>query len=97
VPGKSPKPYLGGLGPANLIRERAKRMTFSLREKFEGAKQFLREVKTELKKVTWPSRKDALAGTAVVLVAVFIIALFLGIVDSGLSGLIRWVLQKAGS
>jgi preprotein translocase subunit SecE len=72
-------------------------MTFSLREKFEGAKQFLREVKTELKKVTWPARKDALAGTAVVLVAVFVIALFLGIVDSGLSGFIRWVLQKAGS
>ena len=72
-------------------------MTFPLSEKFEGAKQFLREVKTELKKVTWPSRKDALAGTAVVLVAVFIIALFLGIVDSGLSNLIRELLKKAVS
>jgi len=72
-------------------------MEFSAKEKLEGAKQFLREVKTELKKVTWPSRKDALAGTAVVLVAVFVIALFLGIVDSGLSNLIRWVLQRAGS
>jgi len=78
-------------------RERVKRMEFSAKEKLEGAKQFLREVKTELKKVTWPSRKDALAGTAVVLVAVFVIALFLGIVDSGLSNLIRWVLQRAGS
>jgi len=77
--------------------ERVKRMEFSAKEKLEGAKQFLREVKTELKKVTWPSRKDALAGTAVVLVAVFVIALFLGIVDSGLSNLIRWVLQRAGS
>jgi preprotein translocase subunit SecE len=72
-------------------------MEFSIREKFEGAKQFLREVKTELKKVTWPSRKDTLSGTAVVLVAVFIIALFLGIVDSGLSNLIKWVLKWAVS
>jgi preprotein translocase subunit SecE len=77
--------------------ERVERMAFSFREKFEGAKQFLREVKTELKKVTWPSRRDALAGTAVVLVAVFIIALFLGIVDSGLSSLIRELLKRAGS
>jgi preprotein translocase subunit SecE len=72
-------------------------MEFSIREKFEGAKHFLREVKTELKKVTWPSRKDTLSGTAVVLVAVFIIALFLGIVDSGLSNLIKWVLKWAVS
>ena len=72
-------------------------MEFSIKEKFEAAKQFLREVKTELKKVTWPSRKDTLAGTLVVLVAVFIIAIFLGIVDSGLSNLIKELLKKAAS
>ena len=72
-------------------------MEFSIKEKFESAKQFLREVKTELKKVTWPSRKDTLSGTIVVLVAVFIIAIFLGIVDSGLSNLIKELLKKAGS
>lgn len=66
-------------------------------EKFEGAKRFLREVKTELKKVTWPARKDALAGTGVVLIAVFIIAFFLGIVDSGLSNLVRTLLKRAVS
>ena len=72
-------------------------MAFLIRSKFEGAKQFLREVKTELKKVTWPSRKDTLSGTAVVLVAVFIIALFLGLVDSGLSSLIKELLKRATS
>jgi len=72
-------------------------MPFSIREKYEGTIQFLREVKTELKKVTWPTRKDTLAGTVVVLVAVFIIALFLGIVDSGLSALVRELLKKAVS
>ncbi len=71
-------------------------MSFSLRSTFEDGKQFLREVKTELKKVTWPSRKDTLSGTAIVLVAVFIIATFLGIVDSGLSSLIKMFLKGAG-
>ena len=72
-------------------------MAFSIREKFEEAKQFLREVKTELKKVTWPAKKDTLSATGVVLVAVFIVALFLGIVDSGLSNLIKELLKRATS
>jgi preprotein translocase SecE subunit len=80
----------------HVVSER-NQMPFSLRSTFEDAKQFLREVKTELKKVTWPSRKDALSGTAIVLVAVFIIATFLGIVDSGLSNLIKIFLGRAGS
>ncbi|BBO85530.1 preprotein translocase subunit SecE [Desulfosarcina ovata] len=55
--------------------------------------QFLREVKVELKKVTWPSKKQTMGSTVVVLVIVTIISLFLGVVDAGLSGLIRAVLQ----
>jgi preprotein translocase subunit SecE len=55
--------------------------------------QFLREVKMELKKVTWPSRKQTLGSTAVVLILVSIIAFFLGAVDIGLSSLVRVVLQ----
>jgi preprotein translocase subunit SecE len=72
-------------------------MEFPIKEKFEAAIQFLREVRTELKKVTWPPRKDTLSGTLVVLVAVFIIAIFLGIVDSGLSNLIKQLLKRAVS
>ena len=55
--------------------------------------QFLREVKVELKKVTWPSRKQTIGSTVVVIVLVIVIALFLGIVDIGLSSLIRVILQ----
>jgi preprotein translocase subunit SecE len=55
--------------------------------------QFLREVKVELKKVTWPSRKQTIGSTAVVIVLVMIISLFLGVVDFGISSLIRIVLQ----
>jgi preprotein translocase subunit SecE len=70
-------------------------MEFSISPKIEAAKQFLREVKQELKKVTWPSRKDTLSGTIVVLFAVFVIAIFLGIVDSSLSRLVKELLKKA--
>jgi preprotein translocase subunit SecE len=55
--------------------------------------QFIREVKTELKKVTWPPRKETIASTSVVIVLVFIIALFLFIVDLGLSFIIRKILS----
>ncbi len=55
--------------------------------------RFLREVKVELKKVTWPTRKQTMGSTVVVIIVVVIISLFLGIVDAGLSSLIRTVLQ----
>ncbi|MCJ7538592.1 MAG: preprotein translocase subunit SecE [Desulfobacterales bacterium] len=55
--------------------------------------QFLREVKIELKKVVWPSRKQTIGSTVVVLILVMIISLFLGMVDFGLSSIIRVVLQ----
>jgi len=53
--------------------------------------QFLREVKIELKKVTWPSRKQAMGSTSVVIILVFIFAIYFGIVDAGLSGLVRLI------
>ncbi len=55
--------------------------------------QFIKETRFELKRVTWPSRKETIAGTAVVLIIVFIAAFFLGIVDMGLSELIKMVLS----
>ena len=55
--------------------------------------QFLREVKVELKKVVWPTRKQTLGSTVVVITLTMIIASFLGVVDIGLSSLIRVVLH----
>jgi preprotein translocase subunit SecE len=56
-------------------------------------RQFIREVKIELKKVTWPSRTQTMGSTAVVIVLVMIISMFLGLVDVGLSNLVRTVLH----
>jgi preprotein translocase subunit SecE len=52
-------------------------------------RQFLRESKIELKKVTWPTPKEALASTSVVLAVVVIVSVFLGLVDFGLTKIIR--------
>jgi preprotein translocase subunit SecE len=43
--------------------------------------QFLKDCKMELKRVKWPTRKELLASTAMVLFLVILIALFLGLFD----------------
>ncbi len=49
---------------------------------------FLTDVKVELKKVSWPSRQDTMSSTGVVLVVVFIISFYLGIIDIFLSQMV---------
>ncbi len=58
---------------------------------WESSVQFLREVKTELKKVTWPNKRQVVSSTAVVLVLVGIVSLLLGFVDFILARLVRLV------
>ena len=55
------------------------------------ARQFLREVRIELKKITWPGRKVTMASTVVVIVIVLISGVYLGVVDMILSRLIRFI------
>jgi preprotein translocase subunit SecE len=51
---------------------------------------FARESWEEAKRVVWPSRKETLQTTGVVFLFVFVMALFLWVVDVGL----LWVTQK---
>ena len=55
-------------------------------------KVFLTDARIELKKVTWPSRKQTVASTSVVILVVFIVSMFLGLVDFGLAKIIKLVL-----
>jgi preprotein translocase subunit SecE len=59
----------------------------------EKAGQFLKEAKLELKKVKWPTRKELLASTGVVIFLVIVISLFLGLVDFGLIKVIRNIVR----
>lgn len=53
---------------------------------------FLKEVRQEAKRVTWPTRKETLITTAMVFVMVFAAAVFFFLVDQVLSFGIKWIL-----
>ncbi len=59
----------------------------------EKTKEFFREVKVEMKKVVYPSKDELLGSTWVVIVTSIIISVFLGIVDLGLSKLVKIALR----
>lgn len=61
--------------------------------KAQELKVFFEEAQVELKKVTWPTRKETLATCAAVLILVVVMSLFLGVVDLGLSKIIEAVLS----
>ena len=58
-----------------------------------GVSLFLREVKVELKKVTWPTKKQLIAYTVVVFITVFMIATLIWVIDSFFSVAFRWLLK----
>ncbi len=60
---------------------------------YDKAVQFLRDVRSELRKVTFPSRKETMASTVVVLIAVFAVAMYLGLVDFILSLVVGSILR----
>ena len=47
----------------------------------ERSKQFYLDVRSEMKKVSWPSRQEVFGTTVVVVVAVFFFGLYLGLID----------------
>ena len=71
------------------VVEKKKKSGGSVTDTFKKGLQFLRECKNELKKVKWPTRKELLASTAVVIVLTLIVALYLGLVDFGLIKIIK--------
>ena len=57
----------------------------------DDSRQFLTEVRSEFRKVTWPTRKEATAGTIGVLVVVAIITSVLSVIDLVLGQVIQLV------
>lgn len=58
----------------------------------QNVKSFLDAVKIELGKVTWPTRKETMATTGVVIVIIFLISFYLGLCDVVLAKLMRLIL-----
>ncbi len=60
-----------------------------VRESVDKIKEYFREVYLETKRVTFPSRRETMKGTYVILITVVIAAIFLGIVDVGLAKIVQ--------
>ena len=58
--------------------------------------QFIRQVRQETSKVTWPSRKETIVSTVMVFVMVIIAALFFFVVDQLLSSGVKLVFGLGG-
>ena len=56
-------------------------------------KEFFQDVKLELKKVVFPTKKEVIGSTWVVIVSVLIASVFLGIVDLSLGKLMTTVFK----
>jgi preprotein translocase subunit SecE len=58
---------------------------------FNKLVKFIKEVRNELKRVSWPSRDEIRGSTTVVIVIVLILAVFIGLVDRALSYLVSFI------
>ena len=65
----------------------------NIKNRFRKATTFFKEAWQELKRVHWPTRKETYAATSVVLVLVLIIALYLALVDLGLTRAVQALLS----
>ena len=66
------------------------------KKKKGGIAKFFRDLRSELKKVVWPSRKQVVNNTGVVLATMTALGLFLAGIDFGLGELLDLVLHIGG-
>jgi preprotein translocase subunit SecE len=59
----------------------------------EKIKNFFKEVRTEARKVNYPTRADLMGSTWVVITTVVIVSVFLGIVDLSLSKIVKLLVR----
>ncbi len=63
----------------------------NIKELFDKLKIFIDESIAELKKVTWPPKKETLKASYAVIIFVIVLGVFLGIVDFLLAKLVNWM------
>lgn len=59
----------------------------------QKTKRFFREVKAELKKVSWPDKKELSAYTGVVFISVLVVGALIWIIDAGFTGALKVLLK----
>jgi preprotein translocase subunit SecE len=63
-----------------------------IKQFFEKTKRFFRELRAELRKVIWPTRKETMQYTMIVVSTVVVISFFIWVIDSVFSGLLRLII-----
>ena len=63
----------------------------------DGTKEYVNDLKLEMRRVTWPNRKQVEGTTAVVIISVFVFAAYFAVVDSLLTKGLNAVLHLFGS
>ena len=63
------------------------------KEHLDRAIRYFREVRSELRKVTWPQRKEVIGSTVVVIAATFVVSFFLGAVDLVLAKMLVLIIR----
>ena len=58
--------------------------------------EFIQQVRREVAKVTWPTRKETTITTVMVFIFVFLVAIFFFLVDQVLSSVVKLVLGLGG-
>jgi preprotein translocase subunit SecE len=56
--------------------------------------QFMHEVRGELGKIVWPKFPSLVESTIVVLVLIIVFAIYLGIIDFGLTQLLQYIIKN---
>jgi preprotein translocase subunit SecE len=64
---------------------------------FGRARRFLADVRAELGRVTWPTRREVWATTVVVILVSLVFGIYLYVVDLSLSALVQWIFKQVGS
>ena len=86
-----------GEGPEGKPARRERGQAPSKPKFYERWWEFLHDVRSEMRRVTWPSMKEVQNTTIITVIAVIFFAVYLFLVDQGLSRLIiglDWVLEK---
>jgi preprotein translocase subunit SecE len=65
--------------------------------RLESWRTFLAEVRNELKRVTWPSRKEVYATTIVVILTSLFFGIYLFALDFGLNSFVQWIFRRFGA
>jgi preprotein translocase subunit SecE len=64
---------------------------------FGRARRFLVDVRSELSRVTWPTRREVWATTVVVILTSLLFGVYLYTVDIALTKLVEWIYARVGA